>query len=81
MRAMFHVALGRRCGHNYQEALPQFEQAVATDPNLAIAHFYKGYTLRGQGRSTEANNAFATVAKFGTGSVQAAAKAQIQAPP
>lgn len=81
MRAMLHVALGRRYGHNYQQALPQFEQAVATDPNLAIAHFYEGYTLRGQGHSIEANKAFATAAKLGTGSVQSAAKAQTHARP
>ncbi len=78
MKAMLHIALGRRYGHNYKEALPQFEQAVATDPNIAIAHFYRGYALRGQGRLAEANRAFATAGKLDDISVQAAARAQLQ---
>ena len=78
MRAMLHVVLGRRYGRNYKEALPQFDQAVAIDPNLATAHYYKGYALHGQGRFIEAQKAFATAAKLGQGPIQTAATAQLR---
>ncbi len=78
MRAMLHVVLGRRYGRNYREALPQFDQAVAIDPNLAIAHYYRGYALHGLGHLTEAQNAFAITAKIGKGPVRSAATAQLR---
>lgn len=80
MQAMLHVVLGRRYGRNYKEALPQFEQAVATDPSLAIAQFYKGHALQRQGRFAEAQAALekaSAVDKEGT--VTAAATEKLRA--
>ena len=80
MQAMLHVVLGRRYGKNYKEALPQFEQAVAIDPSLAIAHFYKGYALQGQGQFAEAQAAFQKAAALDTeGTVRAAAAEHLRA--
>lgn len=80
MRAMLHVVSGRRYGRNYKEALPQFEQAVATDPGLAIAHFYRGDALRGQGQFAEAQAAFQKAARLDTeGTVKGAAEESLRA--
>jgi len=73
MEAMLHVVLGRRYGHNYQEALPQFEAARTIDPNLAIAHYYTGYALQGEGHNAAAQIAFQQSAQLDTeGAIKAA---------
>ena len=81
MSAMLHVVLGRRLGNNYSAALPYFEAALATDPNLAIAQFYKGYALNREGRFAEAKKAFALAADLGNGPIRAAAENRIKKAP
>ena len=73
MEAMLYVVLGRWYGHDYQNAFPQFKEATAIDPSLAIAHFYSGYALQGQGRSAEAQKAFQKAAALDNGDIKAAA--------
>lgn len=80
MAAMLHVVLGRRFGHNYADALPEFEAATAIDPNLAIAYYYTGYALQGEGHHTEAQVAFRKAIRLDTeGTVKAAAQKELPA--
>ena len=73
MRAMLHVALGRRYGNDYGRAGAEFAQAVNADPTSAIAHFYKGYVLRGQGSNTAVQMEFARAIRLDSvGSVKTA---------
>ena len=80
MRAMLHVALGRRFGLNYNAAGAEFAQAVNADPASAIAHFYKGYALAGQGNGAVAQVEFVRASRLdATGTVKAAAEKAAQA--
>ncbi len=43
---------------NYKSAVPEFEDSIRNDPDLAKAYYFLGYTYYRLGRMGEANQAF-----------------------
>lgn len=75
LAAALHMLAGRRNGRLYcKEALPEFDEALKIEPNLAIAYYYRGYCLREQGHFADASASFKQARDLGHDEVKAAAQ-------
>ncbi len=86
LEAAIHIALGLTYGseaswggHSQDDkAMSEHKQALALEPNSALANYYYGYALQRMGRRAEAQAAFKKAATLGSNDVKATAEREIR---